>query len=220
LLLTSCFGITDFEAVISDASSQIIGQSASISALASLTSNAAAQTATLDKLISSMTLLRASTTLETSTPLSLAICVRFSNENLLCAALGCKAVLAREAAAAASSAEVSAGTRAAVEAELSQLKERILEQQSQLKHHEEQLHASTTLHQVLMWHLCYDYDSTIVAISVFYMMTGPVSAAAGAESATATAEPRTSKAVAAAAKVAAAAAAAATAQTRSQAKAI
>jgi hypothetical protein len=143
--LVVCFALGDVDSLINATASD----AAALAATSTPVSNVALQTASIDTFIHMMTSPpSAPTASATAAPVSVAACVKFSRENLLYAAVGCRTVLVREAAAAASAVSASAGVRVAVESEIAQLRQQIQEQQQQMKQHEEQQVASMKLHQV------------------------------------------------------------------------
>ena len=148
--LAACFGLGDVESLISSAASD----PASFAANAPV-SDALSQTTSIDAFIrmvvsspSTSSASASSTASVSAASISVAACVKLSRENLIYAAIGCRSVLAREAASAASALTASAGVRDAVESEITQLKQQIQEQQQQMKQHEEQQLVSLKAYQV------------------------------------------------------------------------
>lgn len=145
--LLACFGLGDVESLISNQT----GDSAAAAVVSPL-ANSAAQTASIDTFIRLMVpapSLSSSSAPALAAPATLASCVKTSRENLIYAAVGCRSVLAREAAAAASALAASAGMRSAVESEIVQLKLQIQEQQQQMTELETRHSAAIKLHQVI-----------------------------------------------------------------------
>jgi hypothetical protein len=145
--LLSCFGLGDVELLIGNQ----IGDPAAAAVVSPL-ANFATQTASIDtfiRLMVSPPSLSSSPASALAAPATLASCVKTSRENLIYAAVGCRSVLAREAAAAASALTASAGMRSAVESEIVQLKLQIQEQQQQMTQQATQHSAAIKLHQVI-----------------------------------------------------------------------
>ncbi len=157
--LVACFALGDVDSLINATA----GDAAALAATSTPVSNVVLQTASIDTFIHMMTSPpSAPAASAAAASVSVAACVKFSRENLLYAAVGCRTVLVREAAAAASAVSASAGVRAAVESEVAQLRQQIQEQQQQMKQHEEQQVASMKLYQVrvsfallFVWHSCH-----------------------------------------------------------------
>jgi hypothetical protein len=154
--LVACFGLGDVEALARSAASD----PDALSALNAAVSNPSSQTSSIESFLRMMlSPPSAPAASATTAPVSVAACVKMSRENLMYAAIGCRSILAREAAsavsaseaaaaAAASAVSASAGVRVAVESEIVQLKQQIQEQQQQIKQHEEQQLVTMKLYQV------------------------------------------------------------------------
>lgn len=154
--LVACFGLGDVESLVRSATSD----PAALSAVNAAVSNPSSQTSSIESFLRMIiSPPSAPSALATTAPISVAACVKISRENLMYATIGCRSILAREAASAVSASEAaaaaaasavtaSAGVRVAVESEIVQLKQQIQEQQQQIKQHEEQQLVSMKLYQV------------------------------------------------------------------------